>query len=313
MHLRDLKYFVIAVCVAVQVGVAADELAPQIIVLGIAQDGGYPQAGCKKDCCARAWRQPELRRFVSCVAIVDPASGERWMLDCTPDFREQLHLLDQVAPTASSELLQGIFPTHAHIGHYTGLLQLGREVLGAKQVPVYCMPRMRYFLETQGPWSQLVDLKQISLQPIHAAEPIRLNDRITVTAMPVPHRDEFSETVAFRIDGPMRSALYLPDIDKWERWNLKIEEQIKSVDIALLDATFFDAAELPGRDMKDIPHPFISESIDRLAELPLTERAKVRFIHLNHSNPALDPSSQAYQSVIAIGMHVAQQAESHGL
>ncbi len=313
MRLSVLQNFVIAVCVAVHVGVAADELAPRMIVLGIAQDGGYPQAGCKKDCCARAWRQTELRRFVSCVAIVDPASGERWMLDCTPDFRDQLHLLDQVAPTDSSVLLHGILPTHAHIGHYAGLLQLGREVLGADQVLVYCMPRMRYFLETQGPWSQLINLKQITLRPIHAAEPIRLNDRITVTALPVPHRDEFSETVAFRIDGPNRSALYLPDIDKWERWDMKIEEQIKSVDIALLDATFFDAAELPGRNMQEIPHPFISESIDRFAELPLSERTKVRFIHLNHSNPALDPSSHAYQSVLAIGMHVANQAESHGL
>lgn len=261
---------------------------PYLVVLGVAQDGGYPQAGCAKRCCLPAWSDPENRRWVSCVAVVDPATGQRWMFDCTPDFREQLRMLDALSPRQQGQpLLDGILPTHAHVGHYTGLMHLGREVLGAAQVQVYCMPRMKYFLESNGPWSQLVELRQVELRRMAQGQRVELNSRITVTPFLVPHRDEFSETVGFRIDGPQQSALYLPDIDKWERWDVAIEDRLAEVDVALLDGTFLTGDELPGRDMSEIPHPFIEESVQRFSSLSLEERKKVRFIHFNHTNPVL--------------------------
>ena len=281
---------------------------PYAIVLGTAQDGGFPQAGCSKKCCATAWNDITKRRFVSCVAIVDPDSGQRWMLDCTPDFRDQLRLLDQAQPKrADGPLLDGIFPTHAHVGHYTGLMMLGREVLGAQSVPVYAMPKMKYFLESNGPWSQLVKLNQIEVKRLAAGQASRLNERITITPFLVPHRDEFSETVGFIVTGPHAKLAYLPDIDKWERWELKIESLIADVDHALLDGTFFDSNELPGRDMSEIPHPFVQESLGRFATLESTERQKVQFIHLNHSNPLLHAKSEARATVQNAGSRLARQ------
>lgn len=281
---------------------------PFLLVLGTAQDGGYPQAGCQKECCKPVWADPSLRRFVSCVAVVDPKSGERWMFDCTPDFRDQLRLLDLAAPRENkAPLLHGVFPTHAHVGHYTGLMMLGREVLGAAKVPVYCMPRMKYFLETNGPWSQLVELKQIELNRIAAGQSLQLNERIAVTPFLVPHRDEFSETVGFRIQGPNHAAVYLPDIDKWERWSVKIEDIIDDCDLAFLDGTFFDGDELPGRNMSEIPHPFVSESIQRLGKLSAGQRGKVHFIHFNHSNPLNQATSKANATLKDAGCAAAQQ------
>lgn len=286
---------------------------PYLIVLGIAQDGGFPQAGCEKDCCRAVWNSAALRRYVSCLALVDPDSGQRWLFDCTPDFRDQLKLLDDLAPqgTAVSDRkvrLDGIFPTHAHIGHYAGLLQLGREVMGARSVPVYCMPRMRYFLESNGPWSQLVELQQIDMVRMVAGDRVAMNARLSVVPFLVPHRDEFSETVGFQIVGPQRTAIYLPDIDKWERWDVRVESLIGEADIAFLDGTFLDADELPGRDMSEIPHPLVAESIQRFQSLPERERAKIQFIHLNHSNPLLRADSEARQALEMTGMKVAEQA-----
>ena len=281
---------------------------PYAIVLGTAQDGGFPQAGCNKKCCATAWRDFTKRRFVSCVAIVDPDSGQRWMLDCTPDFRDQMRLLDQAIPKrADSPLLDGVFPTHAHIGHYTGLMMLGREVLGAKSVPVFAMPRMKYFLESNGPWNQLVKLNQIEVKRLAAGQELRLNERISITPFLVPHRDEFSETVGFIVKGPHSKLAYLPDIDKWERWEVRIESLIADVDHALLDGTFFGSDELPGRDMSEIPHPFVQESLERFATLDSTERQKVQFIHLNHSNPLLHADSEAQATVQNAGCRLARQ------
>lgn len=259
--------------------------APYAIVLGIAQDGGYPQAGCNREDCVRAWRNSELRERVAALGIVDPVSGERWLIDATPDFASQLRTLDEVAPRNRAPVLDGILLTHAHIGHYLGLAQLGREVLGAKGVRVYAMPRMRAFLEANGPWDQLVRLGNIELVALEDGQTVRLNERLSVTPLRVPHRDEYSETVGFIVRGPTKSILWLPDIDKWEKWETPLEEVLSRVDIAYLDGTFFSESELPGRDLREIPHPTMQETMTRLGGSP--HAAKVRFIHLNQSNPLL--------------------------
>lgn len=258
--------------------------APYTLVLGIAQDGGYPQAGCNREDCVAAWKDPRKRQRVASIAVVDPESGQRWVIDATPDFPSQLRTLDEAAPRRKDgPLLDGILLTHAHIGHYVGLAQLGREVLGAKGVRVYAMARMRDFLERNGPWDQLVRLNNISLVTMDGE--FALNERIKVTPLVVPHRDEYSETVGFIVRGPTRAVLFLPDIDKWEKWAMPLESALERVDVAYVDGTFFTADELPGRDLKEIPHPLISETMERLANSPL--RSRVRFIHLNQSNPLL--------------------------
>ena len=189
-------------------------------------------------------------------------------------------------------------------------MQLGREVASTQAVPVYVTPRMAEFLLNNGPWSQLVDLSQIALNLIEpggaAFSPM---PGITVEAIPVPHRDEFSDNVCFRIHGPEKSVLFCPDVDAWDRHPGLLNSLIEGVDVAYLDGTFFADGELPGRDMSRIPHPFIAESMKRFASLDPTERSKVRFLHLNHTNPALDPESEATKAIEKAGHHVAEQGE----
>jgi pyrroloquinoline quinone biosynthesis protein B len=277
-----LSTFLITACVSTTPPVRG----PYTIVLGVAQDGGYPQAGCNRPDCVAAAHDPKLQQRVASLAIVDPVSRQRWIIDATPDFGSQLRTLDDVAPRATSApLLDGILLTHAHIGHYLGLAQLGREVLGTHGVFVYAMPRMRDFLEHNGPWSQLVTLQNITLQPIEDGVSVALNERISITPLRVPHRDEYSETVAYLVRGPSSTVLWLPDIDKWEKWTTPLESILDRVDVAYLDGTFYDASELPGRDLREIPHPLMTETLARLAGSPLL--GKVRFIHLNQSNPLL--------------------------
>ncbi len=282
---------------------------PFIIVLGIAQDAGYPQAGCRRPCCRAAWDDPARRRHVVSLALVNPGSSQRWLVDASPDLPQQLHELDQVAPVSDGPGIDGIFLTHGHVGHYTGLMHLGREVMGARGVPVHVMPRMRTFLAGSGPWSQLVALGNIDLTTMEEGPAVTLGPGLRVTPFLVPHRDEYTETVGFRIDGPNRSVLYLPDIDKWERWDVAIEELLEEVDVAYLDGSFFDGEELPGRDMSQIPHPFVIDSMRRWAELPAATRARVRFLHMNHTNPLLDPDSDASRAVREAGFRVARQGE----
>lgn len=282
---------------------------PYAVVLGIAQDAGYPQAGMKE---SPAWEDPSLRRMAASLGIVDPSSGRRFLIDATPDFKYQLHHLDRLAPVADTPGLDGIFLTHGHVGHYTGLLHLGREVIGAHDVPVYAMPRMNRLLRENAPWELLVRLAAIELRPLAAGEAVELAPGLRVTPFEVPHRDEYTETVGFLVEGPQRALLFLPDIDKWERWDEtgeRIESWIRRVDVAYLDGTFFADGEVPGRAMAEIPHPFIEESLERFARLPARERRKIRFVHLNRTNPALFSESAAARAVRDAGMSVAVELE----
>ncbi len=188
-------------------------------------------------------------------------------------------------------------------------MHLGREVMGARGIPVLAMPRMREFLQSNGPWSQLVELGNIRLERLEDGVERRLNERISVMPFRVPHRDEYSETVGFEIRGPGATVVYLPDIDKWERWGRSIEALVEDADVLYLDGTFFADGEVEGRSMSEIPHPFISESLARFAGLSPEERAKIRFIHLNHSNPALQPDSAAARTITDAGMAVAVEGE----
>jgi pyrroloquinoline quinone biosynthesis protein B len=282
---------------------------PYVVVLGIAQDGGVPQLGSEEH---PAWNDPSLRRQPACLALVNPASGGRWLFEATPAIKQQLHLLHELAPRSDRPGLDGIFLTHAHIGHYAGLLQLGHESLGAHQVPVYVMPRMSQFLASQGPWDQLLRYRNISLRELHHQQAVELEDLLSVTPLLVPHRPEYSEVVGFRIQGPKRTLLFLPDIDSWSQWDeqgTKLEDLLAEVDIAYLDGTFYADGEIPGRDMSGFPHPRISKTMQRLADLPASTRRKVRFIHLNHSNPALDPESLEARAVHTAGFNLAVQGE----
>jgi pyrroloquinoline quinone biosynthesis protein B len=268
---------------------------PYLMVLGIAQDAGYPQAGCRKSCCKLVGEGREQPRLVNALGIVDPETDQIWMLEASPDFPKQLALLSQELPARTSSEPDGIFLTHAHIGHYTGLMHLGREAMGAREVPVYAMPRMDTFLRTNGPWSQLVRLRNMDIRSLSPGEPVRLNHQLSVRPLPVPHRDEFSETVGFIIEGPQRKILFIPDIDKWERWTTDINALLQEVDAALLDGTFFENDELPNRDMSEIPHPFVVESMERFGDLPVKEKQKIIFTHFNHTNPLLREGKERKQ------------------
>jgi pyrroloquinoline quinone biosynthesis protein B len=276
-----------------------------MVVLGVAQDGGFPQMNCKKECCKIAWKNSKLQKMTSCMAIIDPATKQQWIIDATPNIKDQIQLLKSISGT---ETIDGVLLTHAHIGHYTGLMHFGREVMGTNKIPVYAMPKMKSFLEENGPWSQLVSLENISLQRLKEDSVYSLNENIKVKPILVPHRDEYSETVGYEIKIKNKTLLFIPDIDKWEKWDKDIREQIQKVDYAFLDATFYKNAELK-RDMSEVPHPFVEESIKIFSGLNEQEKAKVYFIHLNHTNPLLIEGSEAQKEVINSGYNLAKEGQ----
>jgi pyrroloquinoline quinone biosynthesis protein B len=314
-HLITLVGLVISLTVA---GCRVVSTAPpasryEILILGIAQDGGLPHVGCSKPCCKEA-RQSGRRLYPASIAIHDSHTGRLCLVEATPRIEPQLDLLHRLTGQVgrSRQPVDAVMITHAHIGHYLGLAQFGFEVASTKELPVFVTERFSNYLRSHGPWRQLVEMKQIKLRQIKSGEEFSPIPGIMVTPVKVPHRDEFSDTMAFRIRGPNKSVLFVPDIDSWRDDPGLLDRLIDGVDIVYLDATFYDGRELPGRDLTKVRHPFMVDTMKRLAGPAKQSPGRFRFIHLNHTNPALHDAALR-QAVTARGFWIAKQGERIGI
>tara|TARA_Y100000768_G_scaffold268300_1_gene205050 strand:+ start:259 stop:1191 length:933 start_codon:yes stop_codon:yes gene_type:complete len=267
-------------------------------ILGTLQDGGSPHIGCKKKCCYNLTNKEKENRKVTSFEIFQPGESKNILFEATPDIISQWELM--------SSPPEAIFITHAHMGHYSGLLHLGREALGSKNMSVYVMPKMASFLKNNAPWSQLVDLRNIVLKKLENEHPVEVLKSLKVIPILVPHRDEFSETVGYKIIGPNKTVLFIPDIDKWSIWKKDLISILNEVDFALIDATFFNAKELNYRPLSEIPHPLVQETIKYLKNQKRSFKNKIYFIHMNHTNPMLNKNSKESEWVLQQGFFIAQ-------
>ncbi len=298
---------------------ASPASTPRAVVLGIAQDGGMPQTGCDCSHCSAARRNPALARHVASLAIHIPKTGHVYLVDATPDLPAQIEAIHAFRPHPEGKVdrapVDGVLLTHAHIGHYLGLAHLGFESLNTKGIPVWASPRMAAYLRANGPWSQLVRLENIALREFQLGQPFDLEEGISVKPIQVPHRDEYSDTMAFVIRGPRKTLLYVPDTDSWKAWPKPLTDVLRDekVDIALLDGTFYSPDELPDRDVTRIKHPLITATMDLLEPLVKAGKVRVWFTHLNHSNPAFEKDGAARRAIEARGFRVVEEGEEIGL
>lgn len=277
-----------------------------LTILGTAQDAGIPQPNCTCAQCKEALTNPAKKRYAASLAVVMPEEEKWHLIDASLDFKEQFAAV-QMKYGLEGVLMDSIFLTHAHIGHYPGLLFLGREAIGAKGVSTYVGPKLKQMLETEAPWRQLVDLGNINVKSLQAGKAVRINEDVAIRPVEVPHRNEFSETYGFCIEGRNRKILYIPDIDSWKEWEVDIYAAAKEADVCILDGTFHSIAEIEnmGRDYREIPHPVMTETMDRLQDL--VDETDIYFTHFNHTNPAIDPLHPFTQQLKERGFRIAEE------
>jgi pyrroloquinoline quinone biosynthesis protein B len=290
------------------------------VILGNMQDAGLPHAGCTCARCTAAFDDPSRVQYAACLAIVDKRNAELrgedaeghkgkasvYLIDATPDIKFQLNLLAGVLgahPQRANRLRQpdGIFLTHAHMGHIGGLPQLSKEAMFVNNLPIYATPALCNLLQGTRLWSPLV--QELDFRPMPGGSTVDLGDGLMITAVPVPHRDEWGVgTVAFHIQGPDKSLLYLPDIDAWEQWP-EAEATLSRKDVALVDASFYSRDELGGR--APVAHPPVTDTITQFGHLA----SRLVLTHLNHTNAVLDVGSLAETAVRRAGFRIAQTGQ----
>jgi pyrroloquinoline quinone biosynthesis protein B len=301
--------------------IRADERKPivgaRVRVLGIAQDGGLPHAACSCERCEAARRDPRRASPGASLAII--VDARVWLVDASPDLPAQLEALAdvRVAPVGRVDRrpLDGVLLTHAHMGHYLGLAFLGYEAVAAEGVDVWASPQMAGFLRIHAPWEQLVRQGNIVVHEALAEQAVVLDRAGSIAATPivVPHRAEHTDTYGWRISGPRATVLYIPDTDPWAKWTRSLDEVLAGVDLLLVDGTFYAMDELPGRDIAEIGHPLVVDTMDRLQARVSAGELEVWFVHLNHSNPVLDPQGAARAAVEARGFRVAEVGDELAL
>ena len=273
----------------------------ELVLLGIAQDGGRPQAGCSKPCCIGL--EPNKHSFPTSLGII--GQDKLHIIDVTRSLGNQLQYLDNRVPDE-------VWLTHAHIGHIDGLGLFGRETMNVKGAKLHVSKRMLELINQTPHWQIMIEQGVFSIDEISNGES-RQKAGFSITPILVPHRGELSDTHAFILRGENKSLLYLPDHDSWDEtlslYGMNtIREWLASlnVDIALLDGTFWSYDELSERSQQVVPHPPIKQTIDMLGYKQQGD-PDIIFFHLNHTNPVYDEWSEEHTKVVEMGWSIAKQ------
>ncbi len=248
----------------------------QIIILGSGQDAGIPHTGCYCDICSKARKDVKYRRLGPSIAILDEKEGFCYLIDASPDFKYQLDMIREQVNKIKRKgriPISGILLTHAHLGHCSGLWHLGKEAVEEKNLPVFCTSKMEQFLQSNYPFSLLVQRNNIELREITPDEEFEL-DGFKCVPIQVPHRNEAVDCVGYLIKSNKRT-IYLPDVDYWTD---RVIDEIKTSDIAIIDGTFYSKDEISRFD--DVPHPPIEDTIELLRDVD----TEIYFTHINHTN-----------------------------
>ncbi len=263
----------------------------KVEVLGNVQDGGVPHLGCNCDICEKARKDKDYQKYVSSLILKenDDKDSIRYLIDPTADIRFQI----------VGDYIDGIFASHGHLGHITGLLYFGRESLDATKLPVYCTEKTKDFIMKNDPYRLLIDRNNIEINEIEDGSEEEIQGGV-IEARQVPHRHLSTDALSFMIEGEEKKLYYLSDIDEWTD---KAVESVKEADIAIIDGTFWSRDEIDRYE--DVPHPPIKETMEKMRDFD----TDIYFTHLNHTNPALRENSDERKQMEEQGFGIVEQGQ----
>jgi pyrroloquinoline quinone biosynthesis protein B len=289
-------------------------------LLGTAAGGGVPQWNCACEVCSVCRLDPHLiSPRLQLQAAVWSEPGDWFLLNASPDLRFQIEANPELHPSKKSGRrntpIQGIILTNADLDQTLGLLLL-REF---QPLTVYATAQVRRALETNSFFAMLDRIpRQLTWIEIQAGIPFCLgNSGIVCTPIALPGQMPFyarqlgpcepgEASLGLLLEAGGQRIAYTPSVPG-------ITESLRSVysdcDAILVDGTFWSDTELSAthsgtplaRAIGHVPMSGDDSTLARLSDLKVPKKV---FVHLNNTNPVLDPRSEQYQAVIDAGWQI---------
>jgi pyrroloquinoline quinone biosynthesis protein B len=294
----------------------------QVVLLGAAAGGGFPQWNCWCPGCRLARSNPDAAKPRTQSSLAVSADGARWfLLNASPDIRDQLRRLPSRAVPDSGARhvpIEGVVLTDAELDHTLGILLLreaGRLSVHATSTVATILERDSRILTTTRAFSEV----SVTRLPLDA--PIRLCCRdgspsgLSVEAFAVPagpprfaSADEAGHTVGLLIRDEAQGHVcaFVPGCGSL---GADLTDRFQHVDALFFDGTFWSDDEMIAlgvgtRTAREIDHVPISGpggSLEPLSALSCRHRV---YTHINNTNPMLIESSPERAQVSQAGMIV---------
>lgn len=291
-----------------------------LILLGTAAGGGFPQWNCWCPSCRVARTEPTRARPRTQSSAAVSADGRRWfLLNASPDVREQLALLETPAPAGLRQVpVEGIVVTDAELDHTLGIALL-RE---ARRLQLYGTEAVLQVLAEDSrilPVTQAFAEVAVTTLPLGTATPLRYagggDSGLSVTPVAVAgdpprfarHAGEGHTVGLWLTDHATGgTAAFVPGCGELHPPLLR---RLAGATLVLFDGTFWTDDEMvqlglserTARQMDHLPVSGPGGSLQLLADLPARHRV---YTHINNSNPMLIEDSPARRTVEAAGLVV---------
>ena len=295
----------------------------QILVLGSAAGGGFPQWNCNCRNCAglRDGSVRALARTQSSIAV--SANGLDWVLfNASPDILTQIRANPVLQPGRGlrDTGMVGVVLMDAQIDHTTGLFML-RE---GKPLDVWCTPQVHEDLTTGNPVFKVLDhFCTVRWQPVQVLPPSPFSipgaAGLRFTPLPLsskappysPHRHDPhpGDNIGVLIEdlATGRKVFYAPGFGAMEP---HLESCFAEADCLLLDGTFWTDDEMVrlgispkrAREIGHLPQSGPDGMIALLARYPKPRKV---LIHINNTNPILDEDSAERTELRRAGIELA--------
>ncbi|MCV3270726.1 pyrroloquinoline quinone biosynthesis protein PqqB [Roseobacter sinensis] len=285
-----------------------------LIVLGAGAGGGLPQWNCGCRNCKDARDGTIASMTQSSVAV--SANGSDWaVLNASPDIRAQVQRVRQMHPGAlRGTPIASVVLTNGDIDHIAGLLTLREKT----PFTTYATASGLEILESNSVFNVL-DAELVARHRIELEAPFEAAPGLRTTAFSVPGKvalflegdtlnleEAGEQTVGLILETEAARAIYIPGCAKVPDWLL---ERLEGADLLLFDGTVWNnddmqqtgTGEKTGARMGHLPLNGAEGSLKRLAGV---EGRKV-YIHINNTNPILQPESPERAEVEARGWEIA--------
>lgn len=301
----------------------------QVLVLGAAAGGGFPQWNSNNEASQRARRGDPLARPSSQSSVAVSADGTNWvLLNASPDLRQQINDNAQLHPCSGvrHSPIRAVVLTNGDVDHVAGLLTLRER----HPLAVYATGRVLSVLENNTIFNVL-NPEFVARRQLHLREAFEPQSKegeglgLRITPFSIPGKvalyleDETAnganfgtveeDTIALRIEDLEESRVFLY-VPACAAPSPALQAQLDGASLMMFDGTLWqdDEMRVQGAGSKTgqrMGHMSLSGPEGTLATFADSPVARKVFIHINNTNPILLADSAERAAVEAAGWEVA--------